>query len=385
MKLLYGVVGEGMGHATRSRVVIDGLLTRGHEVRIVASGKALPFFRRVFADRARVRVEEIRGLTLKFDGSDLDVGGTLRQNIEGAPVSFLQNLLTFLRLEEEDYRADAVLSDFESWAWFYGLNQRLPVLCIDNMHVLHRCQHPPQVTHGSEADFALARAAVKAKLPGAYHYLITSFFYPPVRKPRTTLVPPILRPEVLGARREPGEHVVVYQTSSSSSDLVSILKRLPGNYRMYGSGRVGSEGNVDLRPFSEIAFVEDLRTAKAVIANSGFSLMSEAVHLGVPMLAVPLAGQFEQELNARWLAELGYGSWTPTLDEGSVDRFLSRLDDHSQQLAAFPRTDNELLFGCIEQVLDCAAADLPPPDRLQGPHRGTWEDPPIPTSSTSDG
>jgi len=30
MRLLYGVVGDGMGHATRSRVVITHLLARGH-------------------------------------------------------------------------------------------------------------------------------------------------------------------------------------------------------------------------------------------------------------------------------------------------------------------------------------------------------------------
>ena len=32
MRILYGVVGEGMGHATRSRVVIAHLLEQGHEV-----------------------------------------------------------------------------------------------------------------------------------------------------------------------------------------------------------------------------------------------------------------------------------------------------------------------------------------------------------------
>ena len=39
MKILYGVAGEGMGHATRSRVVLDELV-KEHEVRIVTSGRA---------------------------------------------------------------------------------------------------------------------------------------------------------------------------------------------------------------------------------------------------------------------------------------------------------------------------------------------------------
>ncbi|MGH9333683.1 MAG: glycosyltransferase family protein, partial [Vicinamibacteria bacterium] len=34
MRILYGVVGEGMGHATRSAVVIEHLLSAGHEVKV---------------------------------------------------------------------------------------------------------------------------------------------------------------------------------------------------------------------------------------------------------------------------------------------------------------------------------------------------------------
>jgi len=37
MKILYGVNGEGMGHATRSEVVIGSLLGE-HDVRVMASG-----------------------------------------------------------------------------------------------------------------------------------------------------------------------------------------------------------------------------------------------------------------------------------------------------------------------------------------------------------
>jgi UDP:flavonoid glycosyltransferase YjiC (YdhE family) len=54
------------------------------------------------------------------------------------------------------------------------------------------------------------------------------------------------------------------------------------------------EGNLRFRPFGEASFIEDLRTAAGVIAGAGFTLMGEAVYLRRPMLAVPLAQQFEQ-------------------------------------------------------------------------------------------
>ena len=43
MKILYGVVGEGMGHAMRSRVVLEHLVAQGHELEIMASGRAADF------------------------------------------------------------------------------------------------------------------------------------------------------------------------------------------------------------------------------------------------------------------------------------------------------------------------------------------------------
>ena len=42
MRILYGVNGEGMGHATRSEVVIEDLLA-DHEVKVMASGAAFRY------------------------------------------------------------------------------------------------------------------------------------------------------------------------------------------------------------------------------------------------------------------------------------------------------------------------------------------------------
>ena len=72
MRILYGVVGEGMGHATRSRVVLEHVLSQGHEVQVVVSGTsgglgegsvswataglALPIRRRAVRKEIKVRV-----------------------------------------------------------------------------------------------------------------------------------------------------------------------------------------------------------------------------------------------------------------------------------------------------------------------------------------
>jgi uncharacterized protein (TIGR00661 family) len=373
MRILYGVVGEGMGHATRSRVVIEHLLGAGHEVRVVVSGRAHGFLVDRLRQHQNVTLHEIHGMMLTYFGNRLDKSESLFENLKDAPKGIKKNIKVYRKVAEDGFQPELVISDFESWAALYALNHFLPVISIDNMQVINRCRHDERVSGAKGFNFRVAKLAVKIKMPGAFHYLITSFFFPPVRKKRTTLVPPILRPEILAARREPGGHVLVYQTASTNEALVPTLKRLPYRFRVYGMGRQGTEGNVTLCPFSETGFVDDLRTARAVIAGGGFSLLSEAVSLHVPVLSVPVEQQYEQELNARYLEHLGYGDFATSLDADVITRFLSRIDEYSSALEAYPRHDNEMLFGCVDELIERALRGEKRPNLLDSSAMGKWE------------
>lgn len=282
-----------------------------------------------------------------------------------------KNIKAYRKLAEDGFEPQLVLSDFESWAAFYALNHKLPVVSIDNMQIIHRCKHGENVT--KSFDFRLARLAVKAKMPGAYHYLVSSFFFPPVRRRRTTLVPPILRPEVVGAKREPGQHVVVYQRAVRAEKLMAILRKLPHPFRVYGLEGGTSDGNVTFCPFSETRFLDDLRTARAVIAAGGFSLMSEAVSLHVPMLSIPNEHQFEQELNARYLEKLGYGAWSRLLGPDVIEGFLSETEAYAHALRGYERADNSMVFACIDELIEHSAEGHKRPKRLKSPAMGKWK------------
>lgn len=368
MRVLYGVVGEGMGHATRSRVVIEHLLGRGHHVHVVVSGKAHEFLHRLLDPHPRAEVTEIAGLRLVQTTEDgvgtIDKSASLWANLAAAPRSLAENLRAYADTAG-GFGPDVVVSDFESWAYTYAVAHGVPVVSLDNIQVLHRCAHDPAFTQDDAFSWFVARTSTKMKLPGAWHYLVTSFFFPKVRKPRTTLVPPILRPEILAARREPGGHVVVYQHADAIPPLLPALRaRRDTPFRVYGANRDEVDGHVTLRRFSQEGFVDDLRTARAVVAGGGFSLMSEAVHLGVPMLSIPLAQQAEQGLNARYLAHLSYGAWAPRLEEDVLDAFLARLPAFDAALATYPRQDNAMAMACLDELLDGIAAGRPRPDFL---------------------
>ncbi|MGH9323525.1 MAG: glycosyltransferase family protein [Vicinamibacteria bacterium] len=374
MRILYGVVGEGMGHATRSAVVIEHLLSAGHEVKVVVSGKAHGFLRDRFSGRAGWAIEEIEGLTLRYFGNRLDRAGSLFWNLLNAPKAVTKGVKVYRKVAEENFRPQLVVSDFESWAALYALNHRLPVVSIDNIQALNRLQHQKPIRKGKGFDFRLGRYAVKMKVPGAYHYLITSFFFPRVRKKYTTLVPPILRKEVLGAVREPGEHVLVYQRAIAQSELVPMLKELPYEFRVYGGEADEVTGNVKLRRFSGAGFLEDLRTARAVIAGGGFSLMSEAVSLRVPTLSIPIEGQYEQEMNARYLQELGYGARSRNVEVETISNFLERTDEFATSLSAYERRDNGIALACLDEILSRVDKGKKRPQRLETQAMGAWGD-----------
>ncbi|MEZ4363183.1 MAG: glycosyltransferase family protein [Kofleriaceae bacterium] len=346
MKILYGVTGEGMGHAMRSRVVLEHLVAGGHDVQIMASGRACDFLGKRFEG-----VNRIHGFHMILEENRVRLGKTAWSNVLAGALGVPQNIKAYFELIES-FEPELVISDFESWSYLYAKHRRVPILSIDNMQIIHRCAIPEEIIGDQRAAFQLTKAFVKSKLPGCDGYFVTSFFRPEVRKPDTVLFPPILRPEILAARAAAasGDHLLVYQSGRYEA-LEDALRGCGLEARIYGMRPGATEeerdGVLRYRPFSEAGFIEDLATCRGVIAGGGFTLMGEAVYLHKPMLSVPLAGQFEQYLNARYLAHEGYGVYAESLDDPAVlAGFLEQLPACQRALTAYEQDGNaELLLG----------------------------------------
>lgn len=355
MKILYGVVGEGMGHAMRSRVVLEHLVAQGHEVEIMASGRAVEFLQRRFES-----VNRIHGLHIIYEHNRVRRGKTLLSNVAQSAAGVPQNIAAYFDLIGE-FRPEVVISDFESWTYLYAKTHGLPIISVDNMQIINRCTHDAEIIGEHETDFTFTRLFIKSKLPFCNHYVITSFFRPPVRKSKTTLCPPILRPEILAAQRSEGDHLLVYQTAEGNDALVETLQKTGVPCRIYGMRRSIKEdeveGNLCYRPFSEERFISDLASSKGVIAGGGFTLMGEAVYLHKPMLAVPVGRQFEQVLNARYLQRLGFGREAASLsDPKTVWDFIAAIPECKRALESYAQDGNNDLLRTLDELLDRAAA-----------------------------
>jgi UDP-N-acetylglucosamine:LPS N-acetylglucosamine transferase len=96
-----------------------------------------------------------------------------------------------------------------------------------------------------------------------------------------------------------------------------------------------------------------------VIAGGGFTLMGEAVYLHKPMLAVPVGRQFEQVLNARYLAHEGYGRAADNLDDpGIVHDFIAAIPACEARLATYSQDGNAEILAGLDGFLDKAAAGV---------------------------
>src|SRR5205823_10306905 len=140
----------------------------------VVSGRAHDYL----AKRAgeHLQVQKIWGFTIVTEDNEVRNFKTLFENLKGAFTGgWPQNVRAYFDIAEK-FQPDVVISDFESWSYLFGKNHLLPVLSLDNMQIIDRCAHSPEILDGLGADFQLTKALVKTKVAGAAHYYITTFF-----------------------------------------------------------------------------------------------------------------------------------------------------------------------------------------------------------------
>ncbi len=338
--ILYGVNGEGSGHSTRAKEVISHLQQKGHTVRVASFDRGLQNLGRDFD------VTEIFGFHLAYVNNRVRYRKTLAKNLVAAPRA--ARSLAKLTERMDQWETELVITDFEPLSCHAGRRRRLPIISIDNQHCLTNAEI--SIPKGSRRDAAAAKLLTRLMTPRADAYLVTSFFPARVRRRNTFLVPPILRSEVLNTKPVNCDHILVYVTSPSA-DLAKLLKQVHTNFVAYGFGKEGQEGSILFKKPSMEGFLKDLASCKAIIANAGFSLVSEALHLGKPYLAVPVKHQFEQIFNAYYLDKTGYGVWWEELNKERVESFLFNLPRHAESFAAYPREDNSKLFSKLDELI----------------------------------
>jgi uncharacterized protein (TIGR00661 family) len=348
-RIIYGLSGEGSGHSSRSREMAAHLRERGHDLWLVSYDRGYRNLKDEF------RVFEIEGLRIASENNKVSTVKTVAKNLK----SLKAGHKSYRELRRElfkKFQPDVVITDFEPMTAYLAQRYDLPLITIDNQHRMRYLKY--KCPRGMKVDNQVTRSIVRAMVPRPDVSLVISFAASEVRNNHTFVFPPILRREVLDAKPTTGDHTLVYLTSGFES-LLDVLKGFTREkFYVYGYDKSETDGVLHYRPFSSDGFLNDLASAKAVIATAGFTLISEALCLRKPYLAFPMRGQFEQQLNSYQLEELGYGKNGQELTAESIGDFFYRLPDYRGKLADYHAGDNSEIKAKLDELLadDCRIA-----------------------------
>ena len=339
--VFYCVCGEGMGHAIRTGVIVDRIKDK-YDVYIFSSDRAYKYLKSKFDN-----VYEIGGFNTVYINNKVNnlktFSDALKRNPTNIKVGY-ENLYKKAR----QLHPDVIVTDFEIYATMVAKLRGIPLISLDNIHMITQTRIDYPKNHFAE--MLKAKSVIKTYVIKPKVHILTSFFYPKIRSGKhAVLYPPIIREDILKLEPKTGDHIIVYQTSKESVRLVSRLKALKNEkFIVYGFNKNEIDGNLTYKEFNEDEFYDDLASSKAVICNGGFTFICEAIHLKKPIYSVPAIGNFEQTLNGFYVQKLGYGEYHENLSAKKVYNFLKRLPRYQKKLAKVKKTNND---GIVRELI----------------------------------
>lgn len=292
MKILFAVQGTGNGHLSRATQIYPSL-TRFGQVDVLISGTEnaiRPNFPvRYRYDGLGFAFGQKGGIDIKKTYADARIWRFLK-SVEEVPV--------------KNY--DLVINDFEPiTAWACRLRE-IPLVALSHQSSLLKAGVPKLLTPDLAAELVLRHYAPAPASVG-YHF---EQYHPDI-------FTPVIRHELYAAKRNQKSHITVYLPAFSVEKLSQALPRIRGlQWHVFSRHEYQLSGRDDIRIFAvdAKAFVLSMSSASGVLCGAGFETPAEALHLGIPLMVVPMRGQYEQACNAAALEKIGAGVIWKTSD-----------------------------------------------------------------------
>jgi uncharacterized protein (TIGR00661 family) len=325
-RIFYSLSGEGRGHATRVRAVVEQL-RMDHQVTLFTYGDAYQLLAPLYRGSS-VEVHRIRGIRFRYRGASLDYPRTAVA-MAGYLTGVLPSLVGYLCEHIRREKPDLVITDLEPSLPLAARRMGVPFVALNHQHVL--------VVNDLSALPAKLRwygdflgTAVRGCHSGQLKTIVSSFYAPPLKPAYRDLavqVGVLLRPEVFMASPYSGGHLVAYLRHGVSEPALEALRGCGLPARIYGLGARPSDGPLSFHPVSTEGFLESLEGCEALVCTAGNQLVGEALYLEKPVLAIPEPGNYEQHINAHFLQAHGGGDRCSLSDLSAarLKRFLDGL------------------------------------------------------------
>jgi uncharacterized protein (TIGR00661 family) len=342
-RIIYGVQGEGLGHAIRSKVVIDSLM-KSHDVLIFSSSGAFDYLHKEYGQR----VIPIQKTALVYRRSSISVLRTLLKFIREYPR--YQESADIISAKVDEFKPDLMITDTEMITARVALKKHIPLISIDNHQML--VQTKMRIKRRNLLSYYAARTVTKFFVPHADYYVIVSFYECPPRSKNVVFAPPPIRHEILKAKQKLGKHFLVYQTSHKYDEVLPMLYQFPGQkFTIYWEDDDRTDGNVTYRKLHGPRFVKDLAESRGVITNGGLTLIGEAIYLNKPIFCMPLENQYEQMNNACAVEQMGFGMRATGFHKEEFARFLGAWTGYRKHLEEYKQKGNHILYARVEEAI----------------------------------
>ena len=312
MRILYGIQTTGHGHIVRGRALVKELIDRGHTVHIVLSG---PPIKDSWIPEYFQNYTHFKGLTYVIEQGRINLAKTMKE------LDLLQFTQDIKKHDPENY--DLVITDYEPITSRFAKQNKIPSIGIGHLYAFMHKVPMPLVSNPFHS--LIMRHFAPAQYPIGLHW---HHFNAPI-------LPPTIPPDVYNADTVYKNKVMVYLHFEELEDIIETCRPFPNHefYIYYSVDEPFDRGHIHVRPLGRDNFLKDLSNCEGVICNAGFSLSSEAIHLGKKLLVKPVHRQTEQEANAKALEELRLGRVMKGLNTASLERWLN---DSKPQPANYP-------------------------------------------------
>lgn len=349
-RVFYSMAGEGRGHATRARAVVE-MLRSEHEITLFAPEMAYALLSEAYAD-TDVRVRRLAGLRFHYRKNRLSYPKTVWESL--GYVRRMPWVLRSLQQRIASEKPDLCITDFEPLLPRAARAEKVPFISFDHQHFLAVSDFadlPPSLRWRAEALGHFTRWFYR----GQRATIVSSFYSPPIKRglKNVAQVGVMLRPEVLAAQSADEDHVLVYLRRFPHAGLIDALRRTGREVIVYGVGQQESQAGVHFREIDERGFLADLASCHALVCNAGNQLVGEALYLRKPVLAIPEAGNLEQLINAHYVRRTGGGDWLDAdrVSGSAVKQFFAKTDQLRSQINPEHVRGNEAAVEIIQQQL----------------------------------
>lgn len=343
-KILYGVCGIGNGHTYRQLPTLS-YLAQTHKIMIFAYGDSLKFFLAYFAEHANVRVVEVAAPYYVGDKTGIDFAATAKRALDSGINYTAVNNQALNEARKYLGKTDLVISDYEPISAQYAYTYNVPLVTIDQQSKYLSGDFPTQLNGQGYIDEV---ERLRLFFPKAAARIACSFFRVPQHHgtEKVLLYPPVLRDEVKAmggklATRNPKE-VLVYLTAQDGfgqkpAQIVELLISQPAMHfqvfipKTADGTTIKVSKNVSLYQHGDQDFTKILSSCAGMATTAGHGLLSEAMYLGIPVLALPLP-LYEQQMNAHVIEANGFGMSAPALSPETLSRFARNLPQFARAI-----------------------------------------------------